>query len=222
MSNHPEIKKVVILANSESSREDEPNRYLDAIAYKNQIDEFQKDLPKENRVDYHVLDVPYENDFSKNYAYFRSLIKLLKNPKNQEYRFILQLDSGPTIWRFALYQCAHEFRENMSNLIIYDKIREEEQSIPLFYELNTVEKNLLDVLMDYDGKSISYIREEYNKTYPNKSLSYILKMVNKLTIKGFTIEEKIGRKKIVKLTPYAKEILSEEKYLRDLEKIFQD
>jgi predicted transcriptional regulator len=192
------------------------NRYQDALKFVKKTRDEEKKFPKQSRRKYSVLNVPRYDDYGRNYAYFRALFLTLL--KNRVDKIIIQVDSGPMIWRICLYQCAEEFQDKVDRVFLYNKTTGIEEKIRIYRKLNTVEEIVLDILGNSEQISISELHTKYNTGYPEKSLSYLLKIVNRLTADGFTSEIKKGREKVVSLSNFGREMFSKGTYLNMINK----
>lgn len=96
---------------------------------------------------------------------------------------------------------------------MFDKVTREIEKIRIYRDLNKSEKNLLSLLVNQKKRSITKLRDMYEKRFSKKILSYILKTINRLNKEGLVYEFKEGRVKFVRLSPFGIELLSQEKNL---------
>jgi hypothetical protein len=199
LRNYPDVSWVIIVANSNQRTPDEPNRVEDCKKYITTKKNEESQLPKLAQRKYDILEIPEYEEFYQNHSFFRSLIQYVRSCQIND--IIIPINSGPMVWRIALYQCAEEFHEIIKFIFVFNKITGKEEKIRLYRELNEVELNLIE-LLSKDTKKIplTQLWENYGKWYPAKSLSHLLKTINRLSAEGFISEFKEGREKLVILS----------------------
>lgn len=199
LRNYPEISWVIIVSNSNQRTLDEPNRVEDSKKYITFKKQEESNLPIPAQRKYNILEIPEYDFFYQNLSYFRSLIQYIRSCEVNE--IIIHLNSGPMVWRIALYQCAEEFKDLIKFVFIFNKISGKEEKIRLYRELNDVEQNLIQLLSKETKKiPLTQLWTDYAKLYPSKSLSHLLKTINRLSVEGIITEFKEGRKKLVVLS----------------------
>jgi hypothetical protein len=199
LRNYPEISWVVVVSNSNQRTTDEPNRVEDCKKYiaLKKLSEAQLPIPAQRKYD--ILEIPEYDFFYQNLSFFRSLVQYIRSCKVDE--IIIHLNSGPMVWRIALYQCAEEFKDLIKFIFVFNKISGKEEKIRLYRELNDVELNLIQLLSKESKKiPLTQLWTDYAKLYPSKSLSHLLKTINRLSAEGIIIEIKEGREKLVVLS----------------------
>ncbi len=199
--------------------------------------EVQQGIPKSMQIQIKVLKIPSYQQFAQYFGFFRSLfIQLIpflksnnkyKNYCNKEIklsnfqRFFeetkignihIHLDSGLMMYRLALYQCAHEFRDLSIHLFIYNKISNLSETIPIHQGRNSIENRVIEILKNQDKISVSELLEEYTIKFEEKSLSYMLKIVNRLIEMGYVESKKVGREKQISLTQFSSSAFLAGKY----------
>lgn len=214
--NHPDIAWIIILSNSAQEADNDPNRYADAMAYVKQLRLDEDRYPQTAQRRFNVINIPKLENYGQTYSFFRSLF--LNIMKENVSKFFLQIDSGPMIWRICLYQCGEEFHDKTARIFIYNKLTAKEEPIRIFRELNDVEQNVLKILQKKQNISLSELKKEYDSKFSGKSLSYLLKVVNRLSLDGFTVESKEGREKIVSLSEFGEQYFSQDRYNDNIRK----
>ncbi len=209
--------------------------------------EILQEIPENLQVQIKILKVPFFQQFTQYFGFFRSLIiqvvPFMKSPtKYQKYcdkestdpvfqnffkdnkitKIHIHLDSGLMIYRLALYQCANEFRDLSIHLFMYNKVSHLAETIPIHHDRNDIEDNVLEILENYEYLSVSELLSKFSVKYEKKSLSYMLKVVNRLNRMGYIESKKVGRRKLISLSPLSSDAFNQEKYSNILRNNFSD
>ncbi len=203
----PDLEWVIIAANDAS--EDAPKTedrqfYQKALKYARDRRVQEQEYPAPKQRQYKVLNVPEFPQFYEVLAYFRHLFLYLQDQGFDQ--FSVHLSSGLTLWRFALYQCAEEFRNVFVNPFVYNKDTGTMERIQIYRALTDIEQNLIALLAGVAKISLSDLTTMHSQQYGQKTLSYILKVVNHLEESGLVDGVKAGRVKMVSLSPMGWEL----------------
>ncbi len=203
----PDLEWVVIAANDASDdapKKEDRQFYQKALQYARdrRVQEVEYPAPKQRQ--YKVLNVPEFTQFYEVLAYFRHLFLYLQEQGFDQVS--IHVSSGLTLWRFALYQCAEEFRGIVVNPFLYNKDTGAMERIRIYRDLTEIEQNVIALLAGVDNISLSDLTALYSQNYDHKSLSYILKVVTLLEESGLIDGVKEGRVKMVSLSPMGREL----------------
>jgi len=246
------IRYVLILTNDEKiDRKNDSSLSFFEKAVQESIkfmeQEILHEIPENLQIQIKILKVPIFQHFTQYFGFFRSLIIQIvpfmkSTTKNQKYckkensdptftnffkekeinKIHIHLDSGLMIYRLALYQCANEFRDLSIHLFMYNKVSHLSETIPIHHDRNNIEDNVLEILENYDYLSVSELLAEFSAKHEKKSLSYMLKVVNRLNKMGYVESKKIGREKLISLSPLSSDAFNQEKYSKILRNNLSD
>jgi DNA-binding transcriptional ArsR family regulator len=213
--------RVIIIANSNQRTLEEQNRFEFCKNYARKMEEDEVSLPESARRKYDVLEIPEYESFFQNLAFFRSLIQVITSQDPID--IIIHLNSGPMVWRIALYQCAEEFADIIKFIFIFDKNTGKPEKIRLFRELNDTEKKILSILGDQTEKiTLTRLWDKFNNETEKKSLSQILKSVNRLVDEGLVCEIKEGREKMVSISDIGVDLYHNKHYTELIKKFISE
>lgn len=165
---------------------------------------------------YFALEEPTESQIIKEQSIFHGIFQDTLFSKIH-----IHLNSSLMVYRLALYQCANEFRGLPLHLFLFNKNTDFPETIPLYYEMNTIEKRVLELLQKSAEISVSELCNLYAAHYESKSLSYMLKVVNRLIEMKYLESSKVGREKQISLTSFSSSVFSVGKYDKILKKSFK-
>lgn len=224
----PETKWLIILSNKIKKRKkakyeevDEKRKAEEQINYykraKTLMDKLKNDeeiIPPEKRRRFSLLEPISLDDFYELLRYFRALIDYVKN---QGYKIAIHLNSGPMIWRMALYQAAAEFKPSINSIYLFEKDSGNRQNLWIYRKLTKQEKLVIEILTEKPRLNISEIQEIYKKKAGTGSLSYVLKIVKSLVKDDLISETKAGRTKWVELTSLGNALSSFDDFKQKIE-----
>ncbi|MHA1357680.1 MAG: winged helix-turn-helix domain-containing protein [Candidatus Helarchaeota archaeon] len=223
----PKTKWLIVLANKPqqsptvkyeevlNERKEQQDYWEMAVPLIEQLQKNEEFMPPERKRKISLIEPVSINDFYELLRYFRGLFDFIIK---KGFKIAVHLNSGPMIWRVALYLSAAEFRSEIEFLYLFDKKSGERQDLWIYRDLLDQEKIILEILADNQRASVTDIQERYQSKTGKGTLSYVLKLVNNLVEDGLLLESKEGRTKFIELSPLGKALSSFEDYKSKFEK----
>jgi len=220
LSNKPKDIQNTKESSVQSENNETKNFWDDAIKIVEELKQTEAELPVEKRRRIDLLEPVDSENFYEVLSYFRSLLYFIKS---KGYRIIIHLSSGLMIWRMALLYSALEFKENVEKLYLFNKKDGSVYDLWLFQDLSSSERRIIDILARLGSGSITAVQQEFIKQHKRGNLSYVLKVSRKLIDMGLLKESKVGKNRIIELTPLGRSLISGGGYLdlikKELEKV---
>lgn len=156
-------------------RKEQPDFWKKTIPLIEYLRKDEEIMPPEKKKKISLIEPVSINNFYELLHYFRGLFDFIIK---KGYKIAVHLNSGPMIWRVALYLAAAEFRSEIELLYLFDKQSGERQNLWIHRDLADQEKIIIEILSDIQRASVTEIQERYQSKTGKGTLSYVLKLVN--------------------------------------------